>query len=82
MSTTLLKQNSIFYRKNSQSQRFFNIAYLTGGVLFLAFLKFPVIRVQPGFRRVGFSAALAYPIYSLIYGLGNDMKIKRSILYG
>lgn len=48
---------------HSQSKRFENLAYLSGAVLFLAFLKFPVIRIQPGFRRVGASAALALPFY-------------------
>ena len=41
-------------------------------------MKFPVIRVQPGFRRVGLSAAISYPIYSYVSSIGDEMKIKRS----
>ena len=63
----------------SQSTRFKNIAIVTGAVLFLAFLKFPVIRVQPGFRRVGVSAVMAAPFYWYLDNLADRLKVKRSI---
>jgi len=46
----------------------------------LAFLKFPVIRVQPGFRRVGSAAVLASPFAYYLDNLADRLKIKRSIL--
>ena len=55
------------------------MAILTGSVLFLAFLKFPVIRIQPGFKRVGLSAGFAFPFYYYMNGLANKLKLKRSI---
>ena len=51
---------------------------LAGAILFVAFLKFPLIRIQPGFRRVGFSGLLAYPFYSYMNGLATKLKVKRS----
>ena len=51
---------------------------LTGGILFVAFLKFPLIRIQPGFRRVGLSAVLAYPFYWYMNSLATKLKVKRS----
>jgi hypothetical protein len=42
-------------------------------------LKFPVIRIQPGFRRLGLSAGISYPIYSYVNSIAEEMKIKRSI---
>lgn len=51
---------------------------LTGAVLFLAFLKFPVIRQQPGFRRVGLSGVMAYPFYWYLHNLATKLKVKRS----
>ncbi len=65
----------------SQSERFYNMAYLSGAVLFLAFLKFPVIRVQPGFKRVGASAVLAYPFYWYMNDLATRLKVKRSSIH-
>jgi len=53
---------------------------LTGALLFVAFLKFPVVRVQPGFRRVGLSGALAYPFYWYLNNLATKLKVKRSTL--
>jgi hypothetical protein len=41
-------------------------------------MKFPVIRIQPGFRRLGLSAGLSYPIYWYINSIGDEMKVKRS----
>jgi hypothetical protein len=52
---------------------------LSGTVLFLAFLKFPVIRIQPGFRRVGGAATLAFPFYYYLENLATRLKVKRSI---
>jgi hypothetical protein len=51
---------------------------LVGGVLFLAFLKFPLVRIQPGFRRVGASAVLAYPFYWYMHNLATKLQVKRS----
>jgi hypothetical protein len=51
---------------------------LVGGLLFVAFLKFPLIRIQPGFRRVGLSGVLAYPFYWYMHGLATKLKVKRS----
>jgi hypothetical protein len=51
---------------------------LVGGVLFLAFLKFPLVRIQPGFRRVGVSAVLAYPFYWYMHSLATKLQVKRS----
>jgi hypothetical protein len=65
----------------SQSNRFRNIAVLSGAVLFLAFLKFPVIRLQPGFRRVGAAAALASPFYYYMYNLAERLQVKRSTYF-
>jgi hypothetical protein len=48
---------------------------------FLAFLKFPVIRIQPGFRRLGLSLGLSYPIYSYIGSIGEEMRVKRSTFF-
>lgn len=53
---------------------------LTGAVLFVAFLKFPLIRQQPGFRRVGLSGVLAYPFYWYMHSLATKIKVKRSII--
>lgn len=54
---------------------------LVGGVLFLAFLKFPLVRIQPGFRRVGLSAVLAYPFYAYMHNLATQLQVKRSNKY-
>lgn len=81
MQDLLLKQNSNNQLNCSQSKRFENLAYLSGTVLFLAFLKFPVIRVQPGFRRVGGAAALAFPFYYYMADLAKRLKLKRSIIF-
>ena len=62
----------------SQSSRFERIAFGSGAFFFLALLKFPVIRIQPGFRRVGISGAISYGIYSYIGSIASEMKIKRS----
>lgn len=62
----------------SQSDRFKKLALLSGTVLFLAFLKFPVIRVQPGFRRVGSAALMASPFALYLDNLADRLKIKRS----
>jgi hypothetical protein len=43
-------------------------------------LKFPVIRIQPGFRRVGISGVLSFGIYSYIEGIATEMKVKRSMV--
>ena len=42
------------------------------------FLKFPVLRIQPGFRRVGLSGGFAYGIYNYVDGIAEELKIKRS----
>lgn len=63
---------------HSQGERFARIGNLTGALLFVAFLKFPLIRVQPGFRRVGLSGALAYPFYWYLHNLATKLKVKRS----
>ena len=65
-------------RLYSQSVRFERIAFGSGLFFFLAVLKFPVIRVQPGFRRVGLCGAIAYPIYWYINSIATEMKVKRS----
>lgn len=64
----------------SQGERFAKMGTLTGALLFVAFLKFPLVRVQPGFRRVGLSGALAYPFYWYLNNLATKLKVKRSIL--
>ena len=64
----------------SQSKRFENLSYLAGATLFLAFLKFPVIRIQPGFQRVGIAGVMAFPFYSYVNGLATKLKVKRSNL--
>jgi hypothetical protein len=51
---------------------------LTGVLLFVAFLKFPVIRQQPGFRRVGLSGVMAFPFYWYLHNLATKLKVKRS----
>ncbi len=51
---------------------------LVGGILFVAFLKFPLIRIQPGFKRVGLSGLLAYPFYSYMHSIATSLKVKRS----
>lgn len=51
---------------------------LTGALLFVAFLKFPLIRIQPGFRRVGLSGVLAFPFYWYLHNLATKLKVKRS----
>jgi hypothetical protein len=53
---------------------------LTGAVLFVALLKFPLIRQQPGFKRVGLSGIMAYPFYWYMQNLATKLKVKRSIL--
>lgn len=65
----------------SQSSRFERIAFGSGVFFFLALLKFPVIRIQPGFRRVGLSGALSFGIYSYINSIADEMKVKRSKKY-
>ena len=75
----MFKDSSIKSYNHSQAKRFENLAYLSGAVAFVALLKFPMIRVQPGFKRVGISAALAYPCYALLYSTAQKMKLKRSI---
>ena len=65
-------------RLGSQSARFERIAFGSGLFFFLAALKFPVIRVQPGFRRVGLCGAIAYPVYWYINSIATEMKVKRS----
>jgi hypothetical protein len=75
----LLKQNSISWLNTSQAKRFENLSYLVGAVLFLAFLKFPVIRIQPGFRRVGTSAVLAFPFSYYLLNLSERLKVKKCI---
>jgi hypothetical protein len=40
-----------------------------------------VIRIQPGFRRVGLSGALSFGVYSYINSVATEMKIKRSTSY-
>lgn len=64
----------------SQTRRFENLGNLAGAVLFLAFLKFPVIRYQPGFRRVGAAATMAFPFYYYLHDLAERLKVKRSNL--
>lgn len=51
---------------------------LVGVVLFAAFLKFPLIRTQPGFKRVGFSGVLAFPFYWYMHNLATKLQVKRS----
>lgn len=64
--------------RSSQSARFERIAFASGLFWFAALLKFPVIRVQPGFRRVGICAAISYPIYNYINSIAMEMRVKRS----
>jgi len=56
---------------HSQSARFTRIAYASGIFFFVALLKFPVIRVQPGFKRFGISGAISYPIYNYINSIAD-----------
>jgi hypothetical protein len=51
---------------------------LVGGLLFVAFLKFPLVRIQPGFKRVGLSGVLSYPFYWYMHELATKIKVKRS----
>ena len=74
------KPNSNILLIASQSKRFYNMANLSGVVLFLAFLKFPLVRVQPGFRRVGLAGALAYPCYAWMYSIAENLLTKKGII--
>ncbi len=74
-----LRSRAVSRPSCSQSSRFERIAFGSGVFFFLALLKFPVIRIQPGFRRVGLSGALSFGIYSYINSIADEMKIKRSI---
>lgn len=65
----------------SQGERFAKIGDLVGATMFLAFLKFPMVRAQPGFRRVGLSGVLAYPFYTYMHGLATKIKVKRSTVF-
>ena len=37
-----------------------------------------MIRVQPGFKRVGAAGGLAYPFYYYLSGLAERLRLKRS----
>jgi len=41
-------------------------------------MKFPVIRVQPGFRRLGLSLGLSSGIGAYVSSIGTEMQVKRS----